>query len=60
MIAYVLTDDQDMLARSRVSAKRREVTMTTTRRRMEREGHTLAFLKALEAQDHLTRVRAEE
>ena len=42
--------------------KRREVTMTTTtdRRSMELEGHTLAFLKVLEAQGHLTHKRAEK
>jgi hypothetical protein len=36
--------------------------MTTTpdRRSMELEGHTLTFLKALEAQGHLAHMRAEK
>jgi hypothetical protein len=33
---------------------------TTDRSSMELEGHTLAFLKALEAQGHLTHMRAEK
>ena len=36
------------------------MTTTTDRRSMELEGHTLTFLKALEAQGHLTHMRAEK
>src|SRR5437870_4850630 len=46
MIADVL----DVLKHAHVIATRSEVTMITTRRSMEFEGHNLAVLKALEAQ----------
>jgi hypothetical protein len=52
----MIADVVDVLKRAHVNATGREVTMTMTRRGMEREGHTLAFLKALEEQGHLARM----